>query len=236
MTPLPRGLAPLRAAGCASAAGTHGDRRPPRGPTRRALLTASGPLLAACGGDSRHAFDGRRFAAAGDATFTPPEAGRLVAPMELTDHRGRRVGEADFAGRWMLVDFGYTTCADACPTSLGTVSDALDLLGPEAEAVAALFVSFDPGRDTPELLARYVPQFHPDLLGLTGAEEEVAALAARFGVRYWRVPPADPALYKMDHTSLVYLVDPEGRVRQSFWPHHGPEEVAAAIRREQRAA
>jgi cytochrome oxidase Cu insertion factor (SCO1/SenC/PrrC family) len=50
------------------------------------------------------------------------------------------------------------------------------------------------------------------------------------------VPPADPALYKMDHTSLVYLVDPEGRVRQSFWPHHGPEEVAAAIRRGQRAA
>jgi len=196
---------------------------------RLALSGVAAALLSGCGNPD-FAFDGRRFAAAGDSRYTPPEPGRQVGPVELTSHDGRRFDAASLGGRWSLVYFGYTACPDSCPTSLATVAHALDLMGPQAGAVVPLFVSFDTDRDGPESLRLYVRQFHPALVGLTGTPREVQSVARRFGARAWRVPSSDPALYKLDHTSLVYLVDPAGRLSASFWPQQPPEQVAAVAR------
>jgi protein SCO1/2 len=159
-----------------------------------------------------------------------PQGVALGGPFRLTDHTGRAVTEQDFAGRWLLVYFGYTFCPDVCPTELGAMADALDLLGPEGERVTPVFITIDPERDTPEALADYVSRFHPRMVGLTGSAEQVAEAARRYRVYFARARSADHTDYLMDHSSFVYLVGPEGRVHSLFRPGTAPEAMAAALR------
>lgn len=150
----------------------------------------------------------------------------LVGP----DHRV--VTDADFRGKALLVYFGYTFCPDVCPTSLIQIADGIDLL-PEAERpkVAAIFVTVDPARDTPELLAEYTRHFHPQLVGLSGTPEQLAAAARAYHVFYNRVEGQGAAEYLMDHTTLVYLMGPDGRYVRSF-PHDvDPAVLAEALAR-----
>ncbi|MFN6955308.1 MAG: SCO family protein [Acetobacteraceae bacterium] len=168
----------------------------------------------------------------------PPAAGVLTLPdgvslggaFRLTDHTGRAVTEADFSRGFSLVYFGFTYCPDVCPTELGTMATAMDLLGDAAQRVTPILISVDPGRDTPAQLADYVPRFHPALVGLTGTEAEVAEIARRFRVFYARVHPPDSTEYLMDHSSFIYLVGPDFRARAIFRPNTDPEVMAAAIR------
>ena len=104
----------------------------------------------------------------------------IHSEFSLTDHSGRAVTEADFAGRWQLVFFGFTHCPDICPTTLAYMASVLDLLGPEAERVAPLFITIDPARDTVPVMADYVSAFHPRLVGLTGSEAQVAEATRSF--------------------------------------------------------
>ena len=104
----------------------------------------------------------------------------IHSDFSLTDHQGNRVTEASFPGRWQLVFFGFTHCPDVCPTTLAYMADALDRMGPEADRVAPLFITIDPVRDTPDVMAEYVGAFHPALIGLTGSEKDVAAAAEAF--------------------------------------------------------
>jgi cytochrome oxidase Cu insertion factor (SCO1/SenC/PrrC family) len=141
----------------------------------------------------------------------------ITSDFALTDHTGRRVTEADFAGRWQLVFFGFTYCPDICPTTLAYMASVLDLLGDKADRVAPLFVTVDPTRDTPEVMAAYVAAFHPRLIGLTGTDAEVAAAAAAFRVYYERMDQADaPDGYLMAHSGYIYLMTPEGRFNAVF--------------------
>jgi len=146
----------------------------------------------------------------------------------LTDQTGRAVTETDFAGRFLLLTFGYTYCPDVCPTGLQTMAAALDQAGPEGERVQIAFVSVDPRRDTAEHLAGYVPLFHPRLAGLTGSEEAVAALAKRMRVKYVKVPVRDddPDAYTVDHTASFFLIGPDGRQLDRL-PHSMPAERLA---------
>jgi cytochrome oxidase Cu insertion factor (SCO1/SenC/PrrC family) len=181
-----------------------------------------------------------RHAARLSGTATaPPSAGVLVLPegvtlggaFRLTDHTGRAVTEADFARGFSLVYFGFTYCPDVCPTELGTIASAIDLLSSaEALRVTPVLVTIDPGRDTPAALADYVSRFHPAMVGLTGTEAEIAEIARRFRVFYARVHPPDSTEYLMDHSSFIYLVGPDFRVRAMFRPNTEPEAIAAAIR------
>ncbi|MCS6931589.1 MAG: SCO family protein [Acetobacteraceae bacterium] len=159
-----------------------------------------------------------------------PEGVSLGGPFRLTDHTGRAVTEADFAGGFSLVYFGFTYCPDVCPTELGTMAAALDLLGEAASRITPILVTIDPARDTPAQLADYVSRFHPRLVGLTGSESEVAEIARRFRVFYARVHPPDSTEYLMDHSSFIYLVGPDFRARAIFRPNTDPEAMAAAIR------
>jgi protein SCO1/2 len=154
----------------------------------------------------------------------------IGTPFALTDHTGRRVTDQDFAGNVRLVFFGFTHCPDICPTGLGYIAEALDsLTEQEVAKVSPLFISVDSGRDTPELLASYVTNFHPSLIGLTGTEEEVAQAAAAFHTYFAKVPTGDDS-YVMEHAGSIYLLGPEGTLRGFLDTHEPPAIAVAKIR------
>jgi len=143
--------------------------------------------------------------------MTESAASSVVAEFELTGHDGVVRTAEDFRGQWSLVFFGFTNCPDICPTTLAEIAQVMDDLGPQADAVQPIFISVDSERDRPEALAEYVPQFHPSILGLAGAPEQIEAAAASFKIFYERVPEdAAPDGYTMGHTSQVFLFDPDG--------------------------
>lgn len=149
----------------------------------------------------------------------------------LIDHNGNRVTEADFLGRWQLVFFGFTHCPDVCPTTLAYMANVLDRFGSEVERVAPIFITVDPTRDTPEVMAEYVQAFHPKLAGLTGSEVEVAAAAQSFRVYYEKMEEETaPDGYLMAHSGHIYLMTPEGRFEDVFREgEQSAEDMAADI-------
>ncbi|MDP3193819.1 MAG: SCO family protein [Tabrizicola sp.] len=128
----------------------------------------------------------------------------------LTDHLGRSVRPADWAGRPVMVFFGFTWCPDVCPTTLSDISLWLEELGADADRMIVALISVDPERDTPDVLADYVSNFDQRILGLTGSADEVAQAAADFRATYRRVAK-DAGDYTMDHTAGVFLFHPDGR-------------------------
>jgi cytochrome oxidase Cu insertion factor (SCO1/SenC/PrrC family) len=151
-------------------------------------------------------------------------------PFALTDDQGKAVTDQTYRGRWMLVYFGYTFCPDVCPTELQTIAGALDKLGPEAKSVVPLFITIDPERDTPAALANYVKLFDDRLIGLTGTPEQISTVARAYRVYYAKVTPKDSTTYLMDHSSFVYLVGPDGKLRALFRPGESAQELADGIR------
>ena len=133
------------------------------------------------------------------------------ADFRLTDHNGKTRTLADFRGKAVALFFGYTQCPDVCPTTLADLAQAVRLLGKDADRVQVLFITVDPERDTPELLAQYVPAFHPSFLGLYGDAQATAQAAKAFYVGYDKRPTASG--YNMDHSVGTFLVDPSGKVR-----------------------
>lgn len=151
-------------------------------------------------------------------------------PFELVDHDGRLRTQEDFYGRHALIYFGYTYCPDICPTGLQEIIAALDALGARGADVQPLFVSIDPGRDTPQIMADYVMQFSDRLIGLTGTEAQVRAIARAYKLHRVQVVPEwsqSDDDYLVDHSSLTYLLGPDGKVLTLF-PHNTPAETIAA--------
>lgn len=159
-----------------------------------------------------------------------PQGMALGGPFSLTDQTGRAVTEADFTGRYLLVYFGFTYCPDVCPTELGIIASAMDELGEEAARVTPVFITIDPERDSVEAMADYVSRFHPRMMGLTGTPAQVAAAARAYRVYYAKVNRPEMTEYLMDHSSFIYLVGPDGRVRSLFRPQTAPEAIAQAVR------
>ena len=138
-------------------------------------------------------------------------------PFSLTDQTGRKVTDKDFRGHYMLVFFGYTYCPDLCPTELQVMSAALDSLGAKADDIQPIFITFDPQRDTPEVLKQYISNFHPRFVGLTGTPEEIAAAAKAYRVFYNRLEnTSGPDTYLMDHSTIIYLMDKQGKFLKHF--------------------
>lgn len=161
-----------------------------------------------------------------------PALGQDAGPrFALTDHTGRAVTQADFAGRFLLLTFGYTACPDVCPTGLQTMAATLDRLGPDGERVSAAFVTVDPQRDTVAHLAGYVALFHPRLIGLTGAEPAIADFARQMRVKYAKVVvrAEDPDSYLMDHTASFFLIGPDGRLLDRLGHRLTPDKLAEKV-------
>ena len=138
-------------------------------------------------------------------------------PFSMVNQNGEAVTEKNYAGKPMLLFFGYTYCPDVCPTELQIISAALAELGPQGKDIQPILVTIDPARDTPEVLKAYVSNFGDQFLGLTGTPEQVAAMAKAYRVFYARQDNKDdPANYLMDHTSIIYLMGPDGRFLKHF--------------------
>ena len=159
-----------------------------------------------------------------------PQAAAVGGPFRLVDQDGRPISDEDLKGKPFLVFFGFTHCPDVCPTALFEVSEVLRRLGPDADRTAALFVTVDPERDTPDKLKDYLASFDRHLRGVTGDPAAVAALAKAYRAYYKKVP-LEAGGYTMDHTALVYLMDKNGRFVAPFSLRRTPEEAAADLRR-----
>ena len=180
-------------------------------------------ILAACSSQPR-------------APEKPPLAGaRIGGPFALTDGNGRRVTDASFAGRWRVMYFGYTYCPDVCPTDMAHLAAAMKLLDRDdpalAKAIAPVFVSVDPARDTPAVLKQFTAAFDPRLIGLTGSPDAIARVAKAYGVYYAKGDPAPGGGYMVNHSVVAYLMDPAGKPVALLPIERTPAEIEAEIRR-----
>lgn len=126
---------------------------------------------------------------------------------------GKVVDESDYRGKVTLLYFGYTYCPDVCPLTLSNVAHVLKLLGPSASGVRVLFVTVDPGRDTPAILNQYTAAFGPDVDGLRGDPDQLASLARRYRVAYSVAPHGAGGTYEVTHSSGIYAFDRNGKAR-----------------------
>ncbi len=148
----------------------------------------------------------------------------------LTDHNGKDSSLADFKGKVVVLFFGYTHCPDVCPTTLAELAMVMKQLGEDAKKVQVLFVTVDPERDTPQLLAQYVPSFNPGFLGLYGDAAATAAVAKEFKIVYQKVAGSSPGNYTMDHSAGTYVFDQTGRLRLYASYGQGPTALSHDIR------
>jgi protein SCO1/2 len=133
--------------------------------------------------------------------------------LALTGHDGRPRTLDDFRGKAVVLFFGFTHCPDVCPTALARFATVMKALGADADRVQVLFVTVDPARDTQPVLAQYVPAFDPRFLGLTGSQAEVEAVAKEFRVVAQKQAPSAAGDYSVDHSTGIYVFDPQGRIR-----------------------
>ena len=147
-------------------------------------------------------------------------------------HDGRRLASGEPAG-WKLIYFGYTHCPDICPTGLQTIAEAMDRLGVLGERITPVFVTVDPPRDTPPVMAEFVGLFHPRLVGVTPDADELRQMAAVWRIKYGKAETGVEGAYLMDHTSMALLLDPTdavaGRVSLNLAPEAFAERVAARM-------
>lgn len=163
-----------------------------------------------------------------DRSVSVPVTATIGGPFALIDHNGKAITHRDLEGRPTLIFFGFTHCPDVCPTTLMEISKVFELLGPQAK-VAALFMSVDPERDTPALLKEYVSNFDSRIIGVTGPRESVDAALKTFRV-FARKTKGEGDSYSVDHSSLVYLMDKQGRFATAFNLQQSPEQAARALR------
>jgi protein SCO1/2 len=150
--------------------------------------------------------------------------------LALTGHDGKPRTLADFRGKVVVLFFGYTQCPDVCPTALAAVAEAKRRLGADGALVQGVFVTVDPERDTPELLANYVPVFDPSFVGLYGDAAATERAAKEFKVLYRKVPGSTPETYTMDHSAGMFVFDRQGQLRLFVGHGTGVDALAHDLR------
>ncbi len=158
------------------------------------------------------------------------QAAAIGGPFNLIDQDGQPFSDHDLKGKTFLVFFGFTHCPDVCPTTLFEISEIMRTLGSEADRTAALFISVDPERDTPQAMKDYLSSFDTHLRGLTGDAAALAAVAKAYRVYYKKVP-LEGGDYTMDHTAIVYLMDKDGRFVSPFNMRRTADVAAAELRK-----
>ncbi len=166
----------------------------------------------------------------------PPLAGSTIGgDFTLTGSNGQTVRWGDFAGKYRIVYFGFTFCPDICPTDMQRVAQGLKILkGKDADLAAKvvpIFISVDPERDTPAVVGEFAAAFSPDMVGLTGTPDQIAATAKTFKVAYTKEAPAKNGSYLMQHSTIVYLFGPDGEPIATLPTDLGAEAVAAELER-----
>jgi protein SCO1/2 len=150
-------------------------------------------------------------------------------PFRLTDQSGKTVTDQDFRGRYMLIYFGYSFCPDVCPTTLGVMAEALGKLGALEHRVVPVFITIDPERDTPKVLADYMKAFGPQFVGLTGNQAAIKDVEKKYRV-YAVKRPLEKGGYGMDHSSVLYLMGPNGKLVSFYDEAISPDDLAKELR------
>jgi cytochrome oxidase Cu insertion factor (SCO1/SenC/PrrC family) len=166
-----------------------------------------------------------------------PGLGRVVTtgqadvggPFQLTDQHGKRVSDKDFRGRYMLIYFGYSFCPDVCPTTLAVIAQALEKLGDRSRRVTPIFITIDPERDTPKVLDDYMKAFGPNFVGLTGSAAEIKDAEKKYRV-YAAKKPLEGGNYGMDHSSVLYLMGPDGKMVSFYDEAVSPDDLAKDLK------
>ena len=166
-----------------------------------------------------------------------PQLGRVVStgkldvggPFRLTDQNGQPRSDADFRGKYMLIYFGYSFCPDVCPTTLAVMAQALEKLGNKSRQVAPILITIDPERDTPKVLEDYVKAFGPSFVGLTGSADEIKAVEKKYRV-YAVKKPLEGGNYGMDHSSVIYLMGPDGKLVSFYDEAISPDDLAKELK------
>ena len=148
----------------------------------------------------------------------------------LTDHNGQPRHIKDFAGKVVVVFFGYTQCPDVCPTSMSELAEVKRSLGADGDKLQGIFVTVDPERDTPEMLKGYMASFDPSFIALRGTPEQLVAVAKDFKIYFKRVDGQTPTSYTMDHSAGSYVYDTKGRLRVYHRYGAGAQSLAADVR------
>ena len=144
----------------------------------------------------------------------------------LTDHNGQARSIKDFAGKVVVLFFGFTQCPDACPSALAELVEIKKMLGPQGDRLQGLFVTLDPERDTPEVLKAYMGNFDPGFLALYTNLDKLPTLAKDYKVFYKKVVGKTPTSYSLDHSAGSYVYDTKGRLR--LYTRHGSGATALA--------
>jgi len=162
---------------------------------------------------------------------TTTSAVTIGGPFALIAPDGTTVTEQTFRGKWLLVYFGYTFCPNTCPMTLNEIATALEKLDADAAKMQPLFITVDPHRDTREVLEPYTQSFDPRIVGLTGNPQQIAAVAKEYGA-YWAAHKTGPGAedYVMDHSSYLYVMDPEGKFVRAFDADTPGDRIADALR------
>lgn len=155
--------------------------------------------------------------------------GHVGGHFELIDQTGRTRTDTDFRGKLLIVYFGYTYCPDVCPTDLMQIGLAIDKLGATGAEVQPLFISVDPGRDTPSVLADYVSMFNSRILGLTGTQAQIREVANAYKAYYAKVLPEGSTTYLIDHTGFIYLMGRSGEYLGFFPPGTSADRMVEII-------
>ncbi len=171
------------------------------------------------------------------ASETVPGLGRTITtgtanvggPFTLTDQDGKKRSLSDFRGKYVLIYFGYSFCPDVCPTTLGVVAQALDDLGADASRIVPVFITIDPERDTPSVLKTYMAAFGPRFVGLTGSPKDIAAVEKAYRV-YAKKSPIKGGGYGVDHSSVLYLMGPDGRLVSFYDELIPPKDLAKDLK------
>jgi protein SCO1/2 len=171
------------------------------------------------------------LAYAGYAAFSSNAvtAGAIGGPFSLTDQNGRTVTDRDLRGKWLVIYFGYTHCPDACPTALNNIADALQALGSKRARVTPIFITVDPARDTPAVMKSYVQNFGSGFVGLSGSGAAVTAVEQAYRVYATKHVNADGS-YDMDHSSIIYIMDPNGHFVTNFTDETDPGAIAGRLK------
>lgn len=148
----------------------------------------------------------------------------------LTDHTGKTRTLADFKGKVLFVFFGYTQCPDVCPTTMVEMAEVMKALGKDADKLQVMFITVDPERDTQELLAQYVPAFHPSFIGMRGEATQTATVAKEFKIFYGKSAGTTPDNYSVDHTAGSYVFDQDGKIRLFVRHGNGAAPIAQDIK------
>lgn len=190
---------------------------------KRLLLMGLFVLLSACG-QSNNQSDTKNGFVGTDITGAD-----FSKPLALTDHAGKKRTMSDFAGKVVVLFFGYTHCPDVCPTTMADLKQAMKLLGDKSDQVQVLFVTVDPQRDTQEVLAQFVPSFDKRFIGLWGNEAETAAALSSFKIYASKVEDSGKSGYTIDHSAGTYVFDKQGKIRLYMEYGQKPADIASDL-------